>query len=793
MNKIYTFLLVIGLALASSSAWAESITEIQARNIAAGFMTSHRLNPEGLKLAQKRPSLNVPSTSGKAAYYVYNSSDAQSGYVIVAGDDRAPAVLAYSDKGTFDSHNVPEAMQELLDSYAEQIEALSRGDKALRITSAGAAISPMLTCTWSQNNPYNILLPIRPDGKHAAAGCVATAMAQVMYYYKWPARPTQTIPGYTSSTLGFVMPALSPEDFGWDEMRDTYLTSDTTTAGAIAAATLTLYCAQAVEMDFKTSSSGASTTSIPTKLASYFGYRPSTYSIGRENYTSQEWADIIYNELAAGRPVIYSGSKKTGGHAFICDGYDGEGLYHFNWGWNGQSNGYFLLNVLNPDIQGTGSASGTYGYILSQAAIIGLEPGDEGDRVFELTSTDVSLGSTTTTRYGTYYDFKATVTGRFRNYTASVMAVSYGWGLYQGDTFVKVLHETYSTSLRPSYYVTLTDKVLSFGSGITSGTYRIVPIYSEYSAGNWRPCAGGDRNYIEVTINGNNCTFTGHGTAAECDYTINDITLDGRMENGRSIDITVNMTNNSLSCNRLLYLFANDTFISAGYVSLVQGETGDIPFQFMPSEAGDYTLSWSWNDDGSSPIATRTVTINQMATASLSGTLEVLNVTDTENKIVTSDKFSVLLTVTNNGSTTYDEDLAFKIYKNTSGNTGSMMQGLNIPIVLTPGETKTVQADFDNVIDGWRYFVNAYYYSAGEQVKIKGTSFHTIVFPVAPDYTLGDVNSDGKISIKDVTELINYLLSEDPTGINLDAADVNGDGKISIKDVTELINLLLSM
>ena len=413
--------------------------------------------------------------------------------------------------------------------------------------------------------------------------------------------------------------------------------------------------------------------------------------------------------------------------------------------------------------------------------------------MFELTSTDVSLGSTTTTRYGTYYDFKATVTGRFRNYTASVMAVSYGWGLYQGDTFVKVLHETYSTSLRPSYYVTLTDKVLSFGSGITSGTYRIVPIYSEYSAGNWRPCAGGDRNYIEVTINGNNCTFTGHGTAAECDYTINDITLDGRMENGRSIDITVNMTNNSLSCNRLLYLFANDTFISAGYVSLVQGETGDIPFQFMPSEAGDYTLSWSWNDDGSSPIATRTVTINQMATASLSGTLEVLNVTDTENKIVTSDKFSVLLTVTNNGSTTYDEDLAFKIYKNTSGNTGSMMQGLNIPIVLTPGETKTVQADFDNVIDGWRYFVNAYYYSAGEQVKIKGTSFHTIVFPVAPDYTLGDVNSDGKISIKDVTELINYLLSEDPTGINLDAADVNGDGKISIKDVTELINLLLSM
>ena len=115
-----------------------------------------------------------------------------------------------------------------------------------------------------------------------------------------------------------------------------------------------------------------------------------------------------------------------------------------------------------------------------------------------------------------------------------------------------------------------------------------------------------------------------------------------------------------------------------------------------------------------------------------------------------------------------------------------------MPIVLEPGETKTVQADFDNVVNGWKYFVNAYYYSAGEQIKIKGTSFHTIVFPEAPEPQLGDVNGDGKLSIKDVTDLIDYLLSDNSEGINLDVADINGDGRIAIKDVTDLISLLLS-
>ena len=790
MNRIYTLMLVLCLAIAGSTAWAESINENQARRIAEGFMTSHRLPATGLKLAKKAPQLNAPSQAGKAAYYVFNNGQTQGGYIIVAGDDHAPAVLGYSDRGTFDAQAVPEAMQELLDSYAEQIEAISLGNKAAALTSSGPAIAPMLTSCWNQKSPHNHLLPF-VEGNRAVVGCAATAMAQIMYYWKWPARPTMTIPEYTTTTYSIFMPALEPVDFNWDAMQDNYLGSDTLSEAGLATATLSLYCAQSLEMDFEDGTSGAVTSRAAQKLSTYFGYKGSAHTLCRLNYTTQEWSDMLYSELSAHRPVIYSGRKKSSGHAFICDGYDGNGMFHINWGWNGQSNGYFLLNVLNPDMQGTGSASGVYGYVYSQAAIVGIEPG-ESPNDFAMTITSATLNSATTTRTDTNENFTAVLTGLFHNYTSEVIAARFGWGLYQDDQFIERLYSTSTSGVKPGNYFTIADKTVSFGSGNTSGTYRIVPIYSEYGESNWRPCYGGDKHYFEVTINGNECTFKGYGSASEINYTVNDITMEGMMHNGRPVDLNVNLTNNGEWSNRLLYMFVDGAFKATGLVNLGNGETADIPFRFMPSAAGEFTLTWSWNDDGSDPIATRTVTINPMPSASLSGTLQVLNVTDATNKIVTSDKFCVELTVTNNGTETYNEELSFKLYKHSTGNSGTSVQGINMPIVLEPGETKTVQADFDNVVNGWKYFVNSYYYSAGEQIKIKGTSFHTIVFPEAPVYETGDVNGDGKVSIKDVTDLINYLLSENSEGIILDNADVNSDGKVSIKDVTDLINLLLS-
>ena len=785
-TRTRTLVLLMCLAV-MSTAWAKSISESQAHGIAASFMASHAKSATSLKMAHM--SELTGSAAGKeAAYYVFNST--QGGFVIVSGDDRAPAVLGYSDHGAFDITDMSPAMNELLDSYNAQIEELDKGAIAVTQLKAYSPISPLVQANWSQNNPYNILLPFLPNGKHAYAGCVATAMAQVMHYWQWPSSPTSAIPAYTSSTLGYEMPELPVVDFDWERMQNTYLTNDTASANALAAATLTLYCAQAMEMDFKTGGSGATTTRIPMRMAAYFGYK-NAHAIRRTSYNTQEWADAIYSELAASRPVIFSGSKATGGHAFICDGYDGNGMFHINWGWDGKSNGYFLLNVLNPDQQGTGSASGAYGYIYDQAAVVGIEPGTSTQDEVMFTVTDVALNSYATTRTSTYDDFTATTTARYYNYTTQIFAADFGWGLYQGENLLRVVYSVYTNSSTPGKYFTLSERQMSFGSGLTNGTYRLVPICSERSAGNWKPCIGSENNYIEVTINGNTCTFEGYGTAATPDYTVNSITCEGSMHHNRPVDINVNMTNNGLSDNLLLHMFVNNTFTATGYVGLGPGETGDIPFRFVPEASGTYTLTFSFNEDGSDPIASRTIIISEMPEANLSASLEILNITDGTNKIITDNKFSVKVTVTNNGTTTYNEDISVKLFKRSTGTSGSNVQGKSQSIVLAPGETTTLQFDMDNVINGWQYFIWAYYYSSGIETKLNGSTTYTVIFPEVPEFILGDVDDSGDVSIDDVTTLIDYLLSGIP--INQQAADVDRSGDVSIDDVTTLIDMLLGI
>ena len=474
------------MAFAASTIWAEPVNEQQARRIAEGFMMSHTRPSASLRIAHKAPRMGDATSSDKAAYYVFNA--AQGGYVIVAGDDRAPSVLGYSDEGTFDPQEVPEAMQELLEGYAVQIEALDHGAKASMLTRIGGVIDPLVPAAWSQRAPYNILLPM-VNGKHAAVGCVATAMAQVMYYWHHPARPSMPIPAYTSKALSIYMPQLPVVDFDWTLMQDTYLTSDTLSEAGYAAALLSQYCAQSIEMNFNNNSSSAYASDIPNAMINYFGYKAIMQYVQRQNFTTPQWENMLYRELAKGRPVVYRGSKKDSGHAFVCDGYDGNGMYHINWGWNGQSNGYFLLNVLNPDAQGTGSASGSYGYIIGQAMVIGIEPGTEMTVPFEVCSKYIELQSYTGSRANTSEDFSVTQLTHFINYTNLTISFDYGWALYQGNNMIQVLATGYKENLMSNYYIKAT-RALSFGSDITSGTYRIVPIYRERNGENWRPCCG---------------------------------------------------------------------------------------------------------------------------------------------------------------------------------------------------------------------------------------------------------------------------------------------------------------
>ena len=733
MIKKLVFLILTSL-MATGAAMANPVTENQAREIASRFMAMKSSTP---KLMAGAPAVAATPITNQAAYYVFNSAIADKGFVIIAGDDRLPAVLGYSDSGSFDADDVPPAMQEWLDGYAAQVEAIAAGAAPEVRTTSRPAIAPLLPAHWGQGMPYNVLLP-HVDGSnyaHAYVGCVATAMTQIMGYWKYPPRPTQTIPGYTSDdgTVQVAMPSLESMDFDWENMHPAYYVNDSTSDACKAVANLMLYSTTAMKSNFGKTQTSAAFIAMPDVLMTYFGYKNTAHYINRASFSTQSWENAIYDELWAGCPVAYTGSKLSAGHAFVCDGYDGEGRFHINWGWEGKSNGYFFLNLLNPDSEGIGSAAGNYSYVKLQMAVIGLMPGDVGgEGTAALSFEQLTLLSSTTTRESSYSNFSVTLSGQFVNTTNVTSRFQLGWGLYnQQGELVKVLctlGPTDALGFRQSF--SEIRRTLSFGAGITSGTYRILPIYYIYPGEeDYQPCIGADVDYIEVTINNNSCTVKGFGiSGSTAKYTVNSCTISGTCNHGKPLTIKLTATNAGTTTNDIIYMFVNGSFTALGLASIEPGKRGDIVYRYTPSSAGTISLSFSLNQSGTPILYSKDVTINTMPSANLDVSYRILNVTDEENRVITADRYSIIADVTNIGSTDYNEDFTARLYRVTNDNTNSSSELLSLSqsLYLPAGESKSLQFNFDHdLVNGWKYLCWLSYYSNGKTVN-KSTKWYTI-------------------------------------------------------------------
>ena len=373
-------LLLLALMLPGTSA-ANPITQQQALQNALSFLESRgkSIDNSSLRHAPLRSSMTATES-----YYVFNIGNNE-GYVITSGDDCAPAILGYADSGYIDLDSVPVNMKSWLEEYAQQIRFMqengSPSSQQPRLSSNQPSISPLLTTTWGQDDPYNQECPDFFGIDKCLTGCVATAMAQVMYYHRSSSvtQTTATIPAYTCrSTWNFdnVAHQISVDSIPagsvikWDSMKDSY-SGISTPVQKRAVANLMKYCGASVLMDYANrynGGSGAYSSMVPDALKTYFNYNNGTSLENRNNFMSdEEWNNLIYNELRHSRPVYFSGGNATSGHAFVCDGFDGAGYFHINWGWDGQYDGYFLLNALNP-----GSSSS--GYNLRQEALINAFP-----------------------------------------------------------------------------------------------------------------------------------------------------------------------------------------------------------------------------------------------------------------------------------------------------------------------------------------------------------------------------------------------------------------------------------
>ena len=290
-------------------------------------------------------------------YYVFNVGDNE-GYVIASGDDRTRAVLGYADTGSFDDNAIPCNLQWWLDEYARQIRfvqehgsASSRSPKK----SVYPEIPVMLTSKWNQSDPYNLCCPLDKNGYRCVTGCGATAMAQLMYYHRGRSvsRTTHEIPAYVTLAQGLnIEPVPAGSVIDWDNMIDSYTTGmGVTEEQKYAVADLMKYCGASIRTDYSRSSSSSRTSDLVWGLVAYFNYSSKTALTRRNDsgLTDEEWDALIYSELSNSRPVLYSGGNVSGdGHVFVCDGYDGQGYFHINWGWGGYQ-GYYLLSPIDSD------------------------------------------------------------------------------------------------------------------------------------------------------------------------------------------------------------------------------------------------------------------------------------------------------------------------------------------------------------------------------------------------------------------------------------------------------------
>lgn len=378
MKRFLPFLIAVALPAASS---AKNIGPAEAEAIAADFM--HLVSPATAGSPLKKAAGAKTDAGAPMPYYIYNAP--AGGYVVVAGDDRLGTILGYSDRGAISPDSAPDGLRGLLGLYENAYAALSAmpdDNTATPMQSTPAVVvAPLLgEIEWGQDSPFNTMTPTYTSGGKSAnyyTGCVACAATQIMRLYSWPQQGS----GSKTYTDPLSKNTLSA-DFGatvydWANM-PAAVPIVPTDAQTKAYSTLAAQMGVALEMQYEAAGSGTYDMLVPYALRTYFGYDAAVRSHNRTYYSTTEWMDMIKTELDQGRPVFYGGTSDggTGGHAFVVDGYDSADYVHINWGWYGRSNGYFMINHLDPTSLGEGGGAG--GYNLNQDMVTGIQPAREG-------------------------------------------------------------------------------------------------------------------------------------------------------------------------------------------------------------------------------------------------------------------------------------------------------------------------------------------------------------------------------------------------------------------------------
>ncbi len=794
--------------------------------------------------AAERPRLMATgpavASDGTPAYYIF--TDGSTGMVTTA-DDRLRPVLGYFDAPS-DGAGMPPALSAWLEDLAREQQAflaspeaasadpLSRapGSDLSALYSTLTPIAPLVKTHWGQNAPYNNDCPVA-GGKRCVTGCVATAMAQVLYYHQWTDCKDATA---RNTTTGMTYKFTKGKTFDWDLMVDNYNKTAASDASKAAVADLMYACGMSVNMQYSPSGSGA-VTSVPG-FVNYFGYDPATTEIYRSDYQAVQWESMIWNYLSNFGPIIYSG-RGDGGHTFVMDGYDTDGLFHINWGWDGYYEGYFSLTALNP----YGPTNYTSGYTGSQSMALVYKPTDkdkpaastlhptlaesliyEGNLIFTFYLS--SYDPTTAVNVGLMFYPDATLTGgQYVNWRGSSVELSAGRGF---------------SNLSAGYDFDLSKAKLSTGS------YYVVPVLKVASTGETIPMSGGRPVIATVASNGK-VTFAFESPVVPLTVT-SSLPTGATIYKGDTNRPTFTFTNSGSDTHNDTYQvalirqvanpdqkddedpFMDEIFVVSTIAALVEpGDQAVIPAQLsfssvlysgpkwtgtVPAGAYSLVLLGSYNErvftmpvtlaEGTGPASeTTTPVVKEIAC----GNATLLISYDSDNNAILSgvkepveslNLMAAPVAITKIADRAFERDMTLRSITIPAGVKEIGSNAFRLCGNLSKVTFKNQEPPFA-APEGLFYGISADCVftvpaAALEAYEALLEGWGTVV-AASTEVLIGDVNGSGDVNIDDIVATVNHILGNTPANFNAEAADANLNGEVEVGDVVAIVNIILGL
>ncbi len=715
------FLLLISLFI-STMMMAGPVDQETAKQKAMNFV-ANKMGQTTARRNMKVTSSGVQKASNRSAArdYLHIFNIDGGGYVIVSGDDRTEEILGYSTTGTFDAEKIPENMRAFLQEYVDGIQYLDDHHmqspkvktpqekvKGATRRAPKASIEPLIKARWNQGEPFDQYCPVYND-EHAATGCVATAYAQIMNHHKWPSNTTTEIPAYTSGTRGFNLDAVPAgtaidwnnikDKYGWVNENGNWNQYTYTDAEAQAVANLMKLCGRAVQMDYYCDdygSSGAVTANCIAALVKYFDYEEETCKwLDRVNFSYNDWQSIIYAELAANRPVLYSGQSAGSGHAFVCDGYDTDDFFHINWGWGGMSDGFFRLRILNPDDQGIGGSSTSDGFGMGQGAGIGIQkndgisnPATPQINVYELQSSETTF---TRTSSSSNFSINSNLTYSVTNRSGSDLTFDLKARVLNSSNSVVEEINLLSGYTLGDWYCTYQIPFPNFGANYANGTYKIVLIAKNSGESNWYVLDDG-LICFDFVITGNTMEIATPKLEVS-----HEIVGDLSVNSAQTIKIYVKNTGTKAYRSDLYYSL-NNNWYRAGFIDAEPNTTCTVEFQYTPTSTGTYTFTLNLLDyQFNMTIGAGSGTAN--VTGTYNGATPAIQYESSTGKYYTNGTSTTAsFTIKNTGDADYNNNIVFNFFYYSSSESKWKYYKEDVrSVTLAPGASQDLNVTIDKV------------------------------------------------------------------------------------------------